>query len=199
MKLNHTISLLPVMAFLWSCSAKIVSKNFYQEHGEELQKIEQNYKRLYSKKPFSLAFTNKDLSKVSVEMITDSLTYIYDFEVSEKRLSDTLHKYGLEADSVLALIGSMQKVSCTWINNFDYYVNDNERRLIFISIKPVVVRYPLSPPKYYIIAYFERPQTFDEKGRLLDGRRASRLRKLNGQVFHKITDRVCYTIAEKYR
>ncbi len=134
-----------------------------------------------------------------MELITDSLTYIYDFDVNEKRLSDTLYKFGFETDSILSIIASMQKINCTWINNFDYYVNDNERRLIFISIKPVVIRYPLSPPKYYIIAYFERPQTFDEKGRLLDGRRATRLRKLNGQVFRKITDRVCYTIAEKYR
>jgi len=199
MKTKQFILLIVATALLWSCSAKIVSKNFYQEHGAELEKIEENYKRLYSKKPFSLAFTNKSLSKVSVEMITDSLTYIYDFDVNEKRLPDTLRKYGLDSDSVLALIQSMQKVSCTWINNFDYYVNDNERRLIFISIKPVLVRYPLSPPKYYIIAYFQRPQTFDDKGRLLDGRRVNRLRKLNGQVFHKITDRVCYTIAEKYR
>lgn len=199
MKTHFTIIIWGIASLFCSCSAKIVSKNFYEEHSEELLAIEKNYQTLYKEKPFSLAFTNKKLTQVSVELITDTLTYIYDFDVADKRLTDTLKKYGLRPDSVLNLITSMQKVSCTWINNFDYYVNDRERRLIFISIKPVLIRYPLSPPKYYIIAYFERPQTFDDKGRLLDGRRVNRLRKLNGQVFRKITDRICYTIAEKYR
>lgn len=199
MKSIYNLLFLFIAGTLLSCSAKIVSKNFYTEHSVELEKIEKNYKELYQKKPFSIAFTNKDLTKISLELITDSLTYIYDFGVNENRLSDTLSKYGLPVKPVRDLVSSMQKVSCTWINNFDYYVNDNERRLIFISIKPVVIRYLLSPPKYYIIAYFDRPQSFDEKGRLLDGKRVKRLRKLNGQVFKKITDRVCYTIAEKYR
>jgi hypothetical protein len=33
----------------------------------------------------------------------------------------------------------------------------------------------------------------------LDGRRTKEVRKIKGQVFYKITDRICYTITEKYR
>lgn len=93
----------------------------------------------------------------------------------------------------------MHHIKAAWITSFDYYVNDRERSLIFISIKPKLIRQLFAPPKYYILAYFDQPQNFDSKGRLLDGRRTKRLRKLKDQVFTRITDRICFTVAEKYR
>lgn len=199
MNYKSTINVLLLSMVLVSCAAKIVSRNYYQGHAAQLEIIEKDYKQLYKEKPFSLAFTSKDFTTVQVEIITDTITYIYDFDVDGRPILDTLQKYGLRQNRIYSLITKMKKIRCTWINSFDYYVNDKEQHLIFISIKPVLVRYPLSPPRYYIIAYFDRPQSFDKEGRLLDGMKVKRLRKLNGQVFKKINDRVCYTIAEKYR
>lgn len=184
---------------LGSCSTKIVSTNYYNINKNKLLVIEQTYKALYKTKPFSAAFTDRALQIVSIELITDSLTYIYEIGVDEPRLLDTLAKYGYQAKPIYYLIKNMQSISCAWINNFDYYVNDHQRRLVLISIKPKLIRYLLSPPKYYILAYFDRAQSFDEKSRLLDGKKVTRLRQLNGQTYRKITDRICFTIAEKYR
>jgi hypothetical protein len=93
----------------------------------------------------------------------------------------------------------MRESKVTWINSFDYYVNDQPLQLIILSIKPVTIRYIFSPPKYVALAYFRTAQFFDEKGRLLDSRRTKQVRKIKDQVFYKITDRICYTITEKYR
>jgi hypothetical protein len=192
-------SVLAISSVLFSCSTKIVSNNYYQQHKGTVDSIESRYEKLSKVKPFSIAFTDRKFNIVSLQMISDSLTRIYEFNTNEKRLADTLIKYNYDTLGVFYLIRKMQLTKVTWINSFDYYVNDQPRQLIILSIKPVTIRYLFSPPKYIALAYFRTPQSFDEKGRLLDNRRTRRLREIKGQVFYRITDRICYTITEKYR
>jgi len=182
-----------------SCSTKIISTNIYQEHKENLDNIERRYEKLNPTNHFSLAFTDKKFSIVSLEMITDTLTRIYEFNVTEKRLVDTLIKFNYDTAGIYYLIKKMQQSKVTWINSFDYYINDQPQQLIILSIKPVTIRYIFSRPKYVALAYFRTNQSFDEKGRLLDNRRTKQVRKIKDQVFYKITDRICYTITDKYR
>ena len=189
-----TYSLLTV-----SCSTRIISNNYYQEQKGTVDSIESHYEKLNAKKPFALAFTDKDLDIVSIEMISDTLTRIFEFGTNEERLKDSLLKYGYDASGVYYLINKMQQTKITWINSVDYYVNDQPQQLIYLSIKPVTIRYIFSPPKYIALGYFRTAQSFDEKGRLLDNRRTKRIRKIKGQVFYRITDRICYTITDKYR
>jgi len=182
-----------------SCSTKIISNNYYQEQKQNLDNIETRYEKLNPVNTFSLAYTDKNFNIISLEMISDTLTRIYEFNVNEKRLSDTLLKYNYDTAGIYYLIRKMRETKVTWINSFDYYVNDRPQQLIILSVKPVTIRYIFSPPKYIALAYFRNAQSFDEKGRLLDGRRTKQLRKIKGQVFYKITDRICYTITDKYR
>ena len=182
-----------------SCSTRIISNNYYQEQKGTVDSIESHYEKLNAVKPFALAFTDKDLDIVSIEMISDTLTRIFEFGVNEERLKDSLLKYGYNVNDVYYLINKMQQTKITWINSVDYYVNDQPQQLIYLSIKPVTIRYLFSPPKYIALGYFRTAQSFDEKGRLLDNRRTKRVRKIKGQVFYRITDRICYTITDKYR
>lgn len=194
-----SIVLVTCLLLAASCSTKIISTNIYQEQKENLDNIERRYEKLNSTNQFSLAFTDKEFNVVSLEMITDTLTRIYEFNVIEERLADTLLEYNYDTAGIYYLIRKMQQTKVTWINSFDYYVNDLPQQLIILSIKPVTIRYIFSPPKYVALAYFRTAQIYDEKGRLLDSRRTKQVRKIKDQVFYKITDRVCYTITEKYR
>jgi hypothetical protein len=188
-------------AWLCGCTGKNISGNYYEKHKSGLDSIEISYKKLYHQKPFTLAFTDKSFNTVSLEIITDSMSYIYEFDAAEKRLSDTLNKFNFQTVEIKTLIKTMQRIRCTWVNNFDYYVDDKKHHLIFMSIKPLGFRYPFMPVKYYILAFFFEPQSFDDKGRLLDTEGRKRLRKINDAVFRKIetSGRICYTIGEKYR
>ncbi|HEU5168575.1 MAG TPA: hypothetical protein VFU29_23680 [Chitinophagaceae bacterium] len=194
-----SIILITWLLFSVSCSTKIISTNIYQEHKEDLDNIERRYEKLNPTNHFSLAFTDKKFNIVSLEMITDTLTRIYEFNVNEQRLADTLLKFNYDTAGIYYLIRKMQQTKVTWINSFGYYVNDQPQQLIILSLKPVTIRYLFSPPKYVALAYFRTTQFFDEKGRLLDSRRTKQVRKIKGQVFYKITDRICYTITDKYR
>lgn len=196
---NLLTVLIACLLLTTSCSTKIISTNYYQEKKGTVDSIESRYEKLNARKPFAIAFTDKKLNIISLEMISDSLTRIYEFNLGEQRLGDTLLKFNYDTAGIYYLIKKMQQTKVTWINSVDYYVNDQPQQLIYLSIKPVTIRYLFSPPKYIALGYFRTAQSFDEKGRLLDNRRTKQVRKIKGQVFYKITDRICYTVTDKYR
>jgi hypothetical protein len=78
-------------------------------------------------------------------------------------------------------------------------VDEKKQTLIFISVKPVVNQSPFVYKKYFILSYFNQKQYFDEDGRLLIKRKLKKIHKINGDIFWRINDRVCYTTSERYR
>ena len=198
---NKTNYILFVFAagVLYSCSPKTISTKYYKQNKDVLDKIEGSYSKLYQQKPFTVAFTDRYFQTISLEIITDSLKYIYEFGLNETRIKDSLQKYGLDMAGTLELIRQMRSIRCTWVNNFDQYVDGKKRSLIFISIKPVGLNNFFSNKRYYILTYFSQPQYYDKEGRLLDNRKRRQLQRLNGEIFRRINDKVSYTISSNYR
>ena len=188
-----------IVIFMLSCSPKTISTNYYYKNEKMLTKIEDTYKKIYPEKPFTVAFTDRNFKTVLLDIITDTLTYIYEFTLDEQRLKDTLDKFKFNTAKVVELIQQMQSIRCTWINKFDYYVDEKKNTLIYMSIKPVALKPLFSYHKYYVLSYFPQPQYFDSTGQLLDKRRLHRLRKINGDIFRRINDKVCYTISGNFR
>lgn len=200
MQVKAFILLLIASSVLLSCSTpRSVSTKYYQKHENELDKIETVYKQLYKLKPFSLQFTNKNFDEVALEIMTDSIKYVYTFLINEPRLNDTLRKYGMNLKGTADLISRMKAVKCTWINNLDYNTETGIQSLVFMSIRKLSANLPFVPPKYYILAYFNKPQYYDSEGRLLTGRRLRKTSKINGDVFWRINDKVSYTVSSSFR
>jgi hypothetical protein len=195
----HTILLTACVSLLTSCFPVKFTSNYYYQHATALDRIEASYKELYLKGPFTVGFSDKKYQIISLQIITDTLNYIYEFGVNESRLTDTLTKYHLDADKITDLIRQMQEIRCTWVKNYEYYTGEKKNSLIFLSVKPVLITPPLSAKKYYILTYFTQPQYFDQEGKLLDRRKLRRLRKINGEIFHRINDKVCYTTSGNFR
>jgi hypothetical protein len=200
MQVKIYILLLLVVPVLYSCSTpRSVSTKYYEKHEPELDKIEVLYKELYKVKPFSLQFTNKNFDEVAVEIMTDSIKYVYTLGINEPRLNDTLRKYGMNVKGTGDLISRMRAVKCTWINTLDYNSETGLQSLVFMSIRQLSANLPFVPPKYYILAYFNKPQYYDLDGRLLTGRRLRKTSKINGDVFWRINDKVSYTVSTSFR
>ncbi len=199
-KYNYTLFCLVAILLLYSCtSQKKMSSKYYFQHEKGITNIEQSYKALYAERPFSIGFNDKNFNYISIEIITDSLKYIYEFDTHDTRLKDTLTKYHLSVDGITNLVAQMRTLHCTWINNLDYYVADKKSKLVFMAMRPVSIQTPFGSEKYFILTFYTQPQYFDSEGRLLANRRAERLRKIDGEVFHRINDKVCYTISERFR
>ena len=189
--------LLPLM-LLASCTTMNI-RGYYHRHREVLDGMESTFRNAYQVKPFSIEFTDRSFDRVSLELITDTLTYIYEYQVGEPRLQDTLKKFGYDTTAIGYLIRNMQQRECTWIDNLNYYTDTARHSLIYISIWPKRFNWPFVNKKYYILTYFQQPQYFDSEDRLLVGRRLRRIRKINGDVYQRITPKVCYTISDRFR
>ncbi len=194
------VSVFGIVVLSSSCStAKNYSTRYYYQHEQTLSKIETSYSSIIQQTPFNIAFNNKAFTTLTFEIKTDALTYRYEFGATEQRLTDTLVKYHLDAARITQLVADMQSIRCIWINNLDYYVDDKKKSLVFISIKTSASRSLFGYKKYYILTYFTQPQYFDEQGRLMLRRKRKEIHKINGDIFRRINDKICYTISEQYR
>ncbi|MDO6434995.1 hypothetical protein Q4E93_30555 [Flavitalea sp. BT771] len=198
---NKPTHILLYAAFaLLACACKTMNiSRYYRYHQSVLDSIELVYKQSYKNKPFSIEFTDRAFDRVSLELTTDTLTYIYEFWVGEDRMKDTLRKYGFDIQVVNNLITNMRSVDCTWINNLDYYTDERKHSLVYVTLWPRAFNFPFVNKKYYILTYFPQPQYFDSDGNLLMGRKLRRIRKINAEVFRRINDKVCYTLSARFR
>ncbi len=201
MRCNQTIFVLLLACMVVSCASapKQFPVRYYKQHEATLTRMERNYSKLYIGKPIAAEFLDNGFKYVTIEIKTDSLRYIYEFGMDERRINDTLHKYGYDSAAVLKLVRDMQSIKCTWINNLDYYVDGTKQNMIYMSIRPQVLDLPFARKKYYILTFYKQPQYYDSEGRLLDRKNRRRLRKINNEVFRRINDRVCYTLSAKFR
>jgi len=200
MYLKPTIIISCLLCILSSCSP---SRNFparyYEQFEKELTSIERLYGGIHSAKPLSAAFTDKEFNNISLEIKTDSLRYVYEFNIQDTAMKDSLYKYGYDTSAVLQLLLKMKQIKCTWINTLDYYVDRQKKLLTFMSIRNKALRVPFAPEKYFILTFYEQPQYYDADGILLDKRNVRRIRRVNNEIFHRITDKVCYTLSAKFR
>jgi hypothetical protein len=186
------------LVFLPSCTSLNIT-NYYHKHHNTLDGMAQVYQSAYHKKHFSIEFTDRAFDHVSLELDTDTLIYIYEFAIDESRMQDSILKYGYDTAAINNLIHHMRSMECTWINDLDYYTDTTRHSLVYISLWPKVFNLPFANKKYYILTYFSQPQYFDAEGNLMTGRRLRRVRKINGETFKKINDKVCFTISDQFR
>lgn len=187
--------------FVSCTTSKVYPVQYYEEHKTLLHETEEFYNKATKQNLIAIAFTDLGYNDISLELKTDSVRYIYDFYYAEKRMNDTLQKFGYDSALINKIIRNMRSMGSTWINTMDYYVDGKKQLLLFVSA-PVKQFSPLpllQKRKYYLFNFYRQPQYYDEKGRLLDKKTVRQLRKVNNEVFWRINEKVCYTISGKFR
>src|SRR6185436_18152839 len=118
---------------LISLSSCTVSKTYpieyYNQHKETMGEMQDLYNKATQQKLLAIAFYDLDFTDISLELKTDTVRYIYDFYYGEKRINDSLFKFGYDTSLVQQLIKDMRKIRCSWINTLDYYVDGNKKLL----------------------------------------------------------------------
>ncbi len=172
---------------------------YYRTNSKMVNAIHDRYRQLYAERRFSLEFRDRTFNYISLEIIRDTIRYIYKFRLDEPYLADTLDKYNFNTASVMKLIEDMRSVKCTWINKMDFYVNRNRESMIYLSVREKKLDSWFKPEKYYTIAFFSQPQQFDARGRVKATARSTQPMRINNAVYRRITDRICYAITENFR
>ena len=200
MKQSIHLIIVCVLFFATSCSySKKFSKEFYAENKEMLHKVKEDFRLHYETRPFAIGIRDRYFEQIDLLIITDSIRYIYGFNVSDPKLIDTLRKYQFDIDYMESLINDMQDLHCTWLSNLTYYENFNKKNLVFLSIRHSRLESSIKKNKYFTLAFFESPQPFDERGRLLDKADKKKPRRINGAIFYRIDDRVAFAISNNFR
>ena len=198
-KIYHIICLLAIILALGSSCATNFTGKYYREHSVTVNSIYEQYNKLYFERPFSLEFKDKTFNYISMEIIKDTIRYIYTFRLDETNLRDTLDKYQYNPAAIVNLLQDMRSIQCTWVNKMDFYVNRQKEYMIYLSVREKKLDSWLKPEKYYTIAFFNQPQQFDERGRLKATSRSTQPMKINNAIYRRITNRICYAITENFR
>ena len=199
-RLQHIIYFMVLIVTISSCSvSRQFPINYYNQHEKDIVGIEAVYSHIAQPKLLSLGFTDEQFRHVLIEMKTDSIRYVYEFNLNDRSLYDSLYKYGYDTTATAYLLQYMKKAHCTWVNKLDYYVDGQRRLLTFMSIRNKSLRAPFAPEKYFILTFYNQPQYYDEKGVLLDRRNLRRQRRINNEIFYRINEKVCYTLSAKFR
>jgi hypothetical protein len=191
-----------ISLLICSCTTIVPQKTaikYYKKNEAIITRIEENYKKIFVVRPIVIEFTDNYFKYASIEIKTDSIRYIYEFNIYANKIKDTLLKFGFDTAQVMNLIFDMKKIKCTWINTLDYYVEEKKLNLIFMSMRPVYFDFALAKKSYYTLTFYEQKQYYDVEGRLLDKKNTRLLRIVNNEIFWRINDRVCFTISNHFR
>lgn len=189
-----------VLLVATSCSyPKNFTKDFYTGNEATLATLREEYNSLFNEKPFALLFETKDFKNIAFEIITDSIKYIYNFDLTKTNFVDTLSRYHYNVQKMQALIQNMQRIQCTWITKLNYYENFSVRHLILMAIRNRALNSTFKGESYCTLAFFDTPQPIDEYGRFLDRANRIKNRRINGYKLIRIDDKVGYAITKHYR
>lgn len=197
---KHIVVFLLAASLFTSCAVSTKFPiTYYNENESDIVAMEALYNRIAAARPISIGFTDRQFRHVLVEMKTDTVRYVYEFNVNDPSLFDSLQHYGYDTAATVQLLKYMKQTQCTWINTLDYYTARTKQLLTFMSIRNKALAPPFSQEKYFILTFYKQPQYYDENGILLDRRNLRRARKVNNEIFKRINDKVCYTISAKFR
>ena len=154
--MNRVITILILLSWLITgCGpSKKFTQNYHNNNQATIRSILQLYKNIYAVRPFSLGFKDKTQRRIGIEIHTDTIKYIYNFNLDEPFFQDTLVKYNFDTTEMNQLINDMQKVHCTWISNLDYYEKFQKKYLVFLSARDKKLDGFLRTEKYFTLVFF---------------------------------------------
>lgn len=199
-KIHILIFVCSLSVLLLSCAyPKNFSYNFYRDNENTLVTLKDRFKKIYSTQSFSILFEEKKFAQIAFEHITDTAKYIYRFNINQPSTKISLEALGFDGTEMMEFIHDLKKVGCTWITNLDYYENYEKRYLVLMAVRNKALNKKFKGESYCTLAFFEKSQPFDDKGRFLDRSEKKRKRQINGSYLYRLNDKVGFAITRHYR
>jgi hypothetical protein len=185
-----TLLMLMVAVLLNACmkGANRKSANYYRENQSALDSLRILYDDLYQHQPFSAGFTDKSYQYFVMEVITDSLRYIYNTEKNRPQVVDIISKFQYDPKKIRRFGELMKQTKCLWLSKASFYANEKREVITYLSFKSAATDRPFVENKYYILIFIDHPITSEGiRQRIADGKLV------------KIDDLVYFMIGNGYR
>jgi len=173
-----------------SCAMKVERKSasYYLKHKQEITDILNNYHALYNKQPFSCGFTDRSYKYFVMQIMTDTVRYIYNTELNKATLYKAVKLVRYDTARLSLMMNQMKNIKLLWMDKTSFWVNEKEEIVTFLSFKSVAVEQPFTENKYYILLFTDQRLDIPElRERLKKGDLA------------RIEDKVYFMIGNQYR
>ena len=91
-----------------------------------------------------------------MEVTTDTLRSIYNNEISEKQLFETISRFSYDTSMLKQLSTNMKEIECLWIDKASFYLDEKKDTVTFISFRSVNFNKPFVENKYYILLFLKK-------------------------------------------
>jgi hypothetical protein len=147
-----------MLAGLSSCytSSGRKSAAYYEKNQLTIRTIRMLYDSLYKHQPFSMGFTDRSFKYYVMEVTTDTLRSIYNNEISEKQLFETIEQFNYDTSMLRQLSRKMKEIECLWIDKASLYLDEKKDTITFLSFKSVLIDKPFVENKYYILLFLKK-------------------------------------------
>jgi hypothetical protein len=191
MKPFKTVVLILVAGLLFgACAAgkKRKSANYYREHKSSLDSLRSLYDELYHHQAFSAGFTDKSYKYFVMEVITDTVRYIYNTEKNQPQVIEMISKFQYDKEKIRRFGELMKANECLWLSKSSFYANEKRETVTYLSFKSAATDRPFVENKYYVLIFMDHPITST----------GIRQRIKDGELV-KIDELVYFTIGNAYR
>ena len=92
--MKQILSNLIIAILLSSCATTLpqhFAERYYKKNEKTIVRMEALYNKIYKTKPIVAEFSDNAFNYVMIEMKTDSLRYVYEFNIREKKLQEKCH------------------------------------------------------------------------------------------------------------
>lgn len=190
MRTSLTISTLLCILFLGSCTSTKEKKSakYYLQHEDKIMDIVTNYEELYRHHPFNLGFSERDYSKIGLDVITDTVRYALTNQLRNDAIRETVLAFGYDTTRLRKLYRDMYDIKAIWLGRDEMYHGANRSMVTFLSFRSVAVGNPFLDRKYYTLVAFD-PSILTEDAR----------KKIESKGFHHIKDNIYFSIMGRFR
>ena len=138
-----------------SCAMKAERKSasYYLKHKTEITEILNSYHILYNQQPFSCGFTDRSYKYFVMQIITDTVRYIYNTEMNKAALYKVLGQVHYDTTRLRSMANQMKAMKLLWMDKTSFWIHEKEEIVTFLSFKSVAVEAPFSENKYYILLF----------------------------------------------
>lgn len=187
MKFYNTIWTL-IMILLVGCVSMREKKSskYYIEHEKQIADILNNYNDLYSTQPFNLGFSERDYSKIGMDIFTDTMRYAVTNQLLSDAIRETVRAFRYDTIKLRQLYTDLYGIRVIWLGKDKLYYQNRTSEVTYLSFRSVAGGNPFLDRKYYTLVMFDPATLTDEFNAIL---RTQRFSHIKGNVYFKIMGR----------
>lgn len=164
------------------------SAKYYFQHEKKIDEIISAYDDLYKQQPFNLGFSERDYSKIGMDIITDTIRYAITNQLRTNAIHEAVVAFGYDTIKLRKLYMDLYEIRAIWLGRDEVYHHEAGSSVTYLSFRSVAVGNPFLDRKFYTLVFFDK-KYMDEEFK----------KKLDKQGYKLVKDNIYFNIMNRFR